>query len=52
MNVPVTDGVTVPELAQQMNRPSGAIHTWFSNTGKSRPEIEKIGPGRYDWKAA
>ena len=45
-------GVTVPELARQMSRPNAAIHAWFQTTGKSRPEIEKIGPGRYRWKAA
>lgn len=33
-------------------RQTTAIHTRFQTTDKSRPEIEKIGPGRYRWKAA
>lgn len=46
------EGLSVSELARQMNRPNPAIHAWFNSTGKSRPEIEKIGPSRYRWKAA
>lgn len=45
------EGVTVKELSDKLGVKSQNLHVWFSSTGKSIPEITKIGEGRYILKA-
>jgi hypothetical protein len=46
-----SEGVTVKELSDKLGVKSQNLHVWFSSTGKSIPEITKIGEGRYSLKA-
>lgn len=42
-------GLTVKEIAAQLEAKPGNIHVWFSSTGKRVKEINKVGSGRYAW---
>lgn len=50
MQAPV-GGVSVETIAESLNRKPAAIHVWFSTTGKTIQEIQKVGPGVYAWSA-
>ena len=40
-------GIKVPELAEKIGAKSANVHVWFSNTGKTLPEIERLGAGHF-----
>jgi hypothetical protein len=42
-------GLTVREIATQLQAKPGNVHVWFSSTGKKVGEINKVGPGTYAW---
>ena len=42
-------GLTVKEIAAQLEAKPGNIHVWFLSTGKRVKEINKVGLGQYAW---
>jgi len=40
-------GISVKELSEKLGAKTQNIHVWFSSTGKSLPEIQKVGEARY-----
>lgn len=44
-------GTSVKELSQKLGVKNQNMHVWFSTTGRKLGNIQKIGTGKYRWKA-
>jgi hypothetical protein len=42
-------GLTVQQIAATLKAKPGNVHVWFSSTGKTLKEIQKLAPGTYRW---
>jgi hypothetical protein len=46
-----TSGLFVQDIAAKLKVKPGNVHVWFSSTGKTVKEIQKLAPGKYGWSA-
>jgi hypothetical protein len=44
-----TDGLTVKEIATQLDVPPANVHTWFATTGKAIVQLQKLDNGKRVW---
>jgi nucleoid-associated protein YgaU len=44
-------GIGVKELSEKLGVKNQNVHVWFSSTGRKLANIQKVGAGKYRWKA-
>jgi hypothetical protein len=42
-------GLSVQDIAAKLKAKPGNVHAWFSSTGKTVKEIQKLAPGKFGW---
>ncbi len=45
------NGISVKELSDKLGVKNQNVHVWFSTTGRKLGNIQKVGSGKYGWKA-